>query len=333
MTHVYMNSDPGAPQLSGQPGSLVALLDAVLVDGYGVGTERKSPAGWTREIVGVNKRSYRNSPANGTGFFLEIDDTASVGSARYACARGYASMSEFGQGTLPTPSPAQRPNGVVIAKSSTLDGDSRRWLIIADDRMVYLFVNPWPADNGRHPYFFGDFNSYKPGDASAWCICEPGMGTWTSSEDIALAIFTTENSWNYIDGGRPALYLPSSLATPGASSPAYLVGGYRGSGSYNAWGGPGGSSYAAYPDPVSQGLLYNPVQIFERALVVRGELPGIVAPVHLRPFPDLARQVPGAGLESAESLLPVTFTGELWSGSSAGQQGQVVILEGGGWWR
>lgn len=332
MVTIYQSTDAGAPQLSGQPGSLTALLDAVLVDGYGSGADAKPGAGWTKELTASNKRAYRNNPVSGTGFFLQVDDTATVGTARYALVRGYSAMSAFDVGANPTPTATARANGVVIAKSAALDGASRKWLILADNRVFYLFVNPWASGGQRHPYFFGDFISYKPGDANSWCVGFNGLSAFNEATDFDQYIFTTQQAYDSISVDRSGLFLPTTAASVETSQPGYLVGGYR-SGTWQAWGGPSARFSGAYPNPVTQGLAFNPIQIFEGPGLPRGELPGIIVPLHDRPFPDLARQAAGVGMGSAQSLLPVTFMGEIWANAGSAQEGQVIFLEGGDWWQ
>lgn len=331
MATVYKSTDMGAPQLSGQAGSLVALLDAVLVDGYGTGVDRKDGAGWTKEFSGPNKRAYRNNVAEGTGFYLQVEDPGAAGTAGYAFARGYSAMTALDTGLNPTPAPTTLANGVVIAKSSVLDGGSRRWLIVADSRIAYIFINPWPSSNYYHPYFFGDFISYKPGDNSNWCVCWNGLGSFASNLDVDQRIFTTLNSHDSVDASRAALYLPTTYGSPAQAAAAHLVGGYR-DGNYKAWGG--ANRYAvAYPEPISQGLMFSAVQIYEAALMPRGQLPGIVAPLHNRPFPALVSQTAGQGLGDSQTLLPVNFTGEIWASAGTNQEGQIIFLEGGNWWQ
>lgn len=66
----YMSSDSGAPIMNGTQGSLVNVLDAILVNGYG----SKSPAGWTKPFSGTSKAVYRNSPLTGTGTYYRVYD-------------------------------------------------------------------------------------------------------------------------------------------------------------------------------------------------------------------------------------------------------------------
>lgn len=111
---VYKSTDPGAPLLSGQAGALAMLLDALLVDGYGSGANRKPGMGWSRAFSGSNVRVFRNAPITGTGFYLRVDDTAQ----RSALLRGFATMSDIDVGTDPTPTIALKSNGSRWDKSS-----------------------------------------------------------------------------------------------------------------------------------------------------------------------------------------------------------------------
>lgn len=330
---IYSSSDPGAPQLSGTVGSLVALLDAVLVDGYGTGASAKAGAGWSKAFTAGSKRAYRNDPVAGSGFYLQVDDSGAVGDARQALVRGFASLTGFDTGTTPAPSVAEAANGVPIAKSEALSGTSAPWLIVGDSRFFYLFVAPWVANpaNGCLPYFFGDFISFKPGDLKNWCISRNGLNAFNGGGDVDGYVFSTSNTSASIDTGRAALYLPDSQASPTASVLAHLVGGYRGS-SYMAWGGSGADS-VAYPHPITQGLVYSSAFIYEAVGLPRGELPGLLVPRHNKPFPDRATQVPPVAVANHNVMLPVNFVAEIWSGVSADFQfGQVLIVAGGSWW-
>ncbi|WP_329759737.1 hypothetical protein [Stenotrophomonas geniculata] len=330
---VYKSTDAGAPQLSGQVGSLVALLDAVLVDGYGVGDSAKPGAGWTRELVAQNRRAYRNDPVAGTGFYLDVNDSAQVGTARYAVVRGYSALRSFGDGDSPTPRVSQVAAGCVVGKSRELSGTSSSWVIVADSRSFYLFINSsatTPAGQ-RAPYFFGDFKSYKAVDPQAWCVCFCGLTTYTGSEDFDGLIFSTGNALNNVDASRPALYLPNSADLPFDAVPGFLVGGYR-LNQGRPWN-TAASQVSAYPNPVTQGLLYLPVLIMEGVARPRGELPGVLVPLHVRPFADLSVQPVPPELLAANSLLALNYA-NAFAPRSLGIDdiGQILLLEGGGWW-
>lgn len=168
---IYQSTDASAPTLSGQAGTLVDVLDACLVNGYG----SQTAAGWTKSFTASNKAVYR--APTGTQYYLRVDDTASLVTARYALLRGYETMSDIDTGTNGFPTTGQLPNGMQIQKSSSVDANSRSWCVIAHERSFYLFTAPnttgisnWatasiaatPSDS---QFFFGEILSFKSADA------------------------------------------------------------------------------------------------------------------------------------------------------------------------
>ena len=71
---LYRSSDGSAPgAYSNTVSSLITILDACLVNGYGA----KVAAGWTKAFTGTNKAAYRNSTTPpSTGFYFRVDDTS-----------------------------------------------------------------------------------------------------------------------------------------------------------------------------------------------------------------------------------------------------------------
>lgn len=160
---VYKSTDGSAPVLSGTAGALITLLNAVLVNGYGA----KAAAGWTRAFSGTNKAAYRNH-ASGTNFYLRVDDESpnATSGAREAVARGYETMSAVDTGVGPFPTIAQLAlaAGVVLRKSYTADATARPWIIIADNKTLYMFIKSGDM-SGWNAFAFGDIFSLKTGDA------------------------------------------------------------------------------------------------------------------------------------------------------------------------
>jgi hypothetical protein len=142
---VYRSTDASAPVLTGQVGSLIALLDAVLVNGYGA----LSAAGWTKSFSTTNKAAYRQNAtgANNTAapMYLYVDDTGpGAGAAREARACGFETMSAItptGTGQFPTAALSTIGVGtVVIRKSVSADAVARPWTIVANGQTIYLFM-------------------------------------------------------------------------------------------------------------------------------------------------------------------------------------------------
>lgn len=164
---IYRSTDASAPTLTGQVGSLIALLDACLVTGYG----SKSAAGWTKPFSNSgNQGCWRNSPTNGTGYHLNILDSGpGGGGAREARMTGFATMSALGTGTGQFPTSGQLAIGIgaaVIRKSVSADATARPWVLVADDTVFYLNIDTgdFSSPVAASMVMFGDFVSYKASD-------------------------------------------------------------------------------------------------------------------------------------------------------------------------
>lgn len=159
---VYKSSDASAPVLTGLAGSLITVLDACLVNGYG----SKAAAGWTIPYTGTNKRVYR--APGGAQHYFRVDDTAVNATAlgREAQFRGYEAMTTVDAGTGPFPTTTQvTVSGLAIRKSDTVAATARTWVVVADSKTVYLFIDT-PEFTGYGGYCFGEIFSLKgAGDA------------------------------------------------------------------------------------------------------------------------------------------------------------------------
>lgn len=158
---LYRSTDTSAPTLSGTVGSLVALLDACLVVGYG----SKTAAGWTKPFTATNKAVFR--AGGGNQFYLDVDDAAPAATplAREARLRGYETMSAVATGTGPFPTVAQIAGGCTIRKSTTADATARSWVILADNKTVYIFIASADTANVYLGTMFGDIYSLLTGDS------------------------------------------------------------------------------------------------------------------------------------------------------------------------
>lgn len=177
---VYKSMDAGAPQITNTAGSMIAVLDACLVTGYGV----LAPAGWTKEYSGTNKAAYKQGTGS-NGFYLRVDDTITT-QTRIV---GYETMTDVDTGTNPFPTAAQISGGMYWFKAQ--DAIVRDWLIVATERAFYLYVMPTYATNSTPLFFFGDIQTYKPADAYHTLII---AGTTTTISTNATYIGDTSPS-------------------------------------------------------------------------------------------------------------------------------------------
>lgn len=317
---VYESTDPGAPQLTGQAGSLTALLDAVLVDGYGVGAARKAGAGWTREFSGTNVRAYRGNIGSGSGYYLQIDDSASVGNARHAWARGFEAMSAIGVGENAVPTSTQRARGALLPKSTSADSTSRRWRVVANERFLYLFVDT-STRGFLYPWFAGDIISYKPGDAHGFVVSANNAQSWTGSFDWSTRLFTNSVYTAEPENISCSMYIARNhIGVVGAKSCDHF-GVING----NCFGGTGSGGF---PSGINQGLLYEPARFVNGAFFPRGELPGLLAPMQI--LTGASQFADGAVLEGVEEgggdkLLAIRFSRAFDSDPSPSFTGVVLV--------
>ena len=130
---IYRYDDDNAPVASGLPGSLVGLLRACLVDGYG----DKTPAGWTMPHANAEGTlaAFRNNLESGSGFQLQVDNPNHT-----AKLQGYEDMTDEATGNKPfIASPL-----FVNATANWNSNQPHPWIVFADDRFFLAVV--WKAD-------------------------------------------------------------------------------------------------------------------------------------------------------------------------------------------
>lgn len=165
---VYKNTDPGAPVLNANTGSLITILNSCLVSGYG----NKAAAGWRLAFqggTGVNPIGiavYQITGAGAAQLYVRVNDNKII-SALDATVFGYETMTDLNTGTNPFPSAAAiSTDGGYAKKSSTNDTTTRNWVVYADDRTFY-FLSDAASTKGYWGLGFGEYyslvqnNSYR----------------------------------------------------------------------------------------------------------------------------------------------------------------------------
>lgn len=270
---VYRYDDVGAPTLAGQSaGSLIAVLDACLVNGYG----SKSPAGWTKPFAGANLAAYKQG--GGCGFYLRINDGSGTIKAN---AVGYESMSDIDTGVNAFPTAAQSAPGLYVTLSSAVTSAARQWVLVADEKRFYLWVGHSfttyadiaTAGSLSPIFFFGDIVSYKQGDP--YCCQIIGAASIDADYEyfgMSATLGSTTTYGHYIarqaNGSGGSASNSKYMDYYGANQSATI-----------------GRSTIAYPDPVSGALNLSriPVSNGSTTRAVRGRLPGAWAPLNLYP--------------------------------------------------
>lgn len=276
---VYKSTDTSAPTLSGTAGAVIALLDAILVNGYG----SQTAAGWAKEFSGTNKAAYR--AATGNRFRLRVDDSGTT-SARVV---GYETMSDVDTGTGDFPTALQFSGGMYIYKSSTANSTARPWLCIASSKAFYLFTfansttygSAWSTSDGA--FFFGDLISFFSGtDNYATLLC--GNNAAAASQSTLIGSNGSSNQ----AGNR---YIARSYTQTGTAvncgqrARCYATTMQAGAGVL------GSSTYGygrTYPDPISGSLLMAPIEVTESLHGSgRAKMPGMWGPEHSQPAAHL----------------------------------------------
>lgn len=300
---VYSSSDPGAPALGPNPGAVTAILDAILVHGYGVGATRKDPLGWTIEHTASNKRVYRNNPVSGSGYYIRVNNDQQYA----ALLHGFSSMSSMDEGLDVFPLESSYANGVAWPCCDTGSPTvARKWWAIGNERSLYFYREPQanvsslPGAAGT-PGFMGDFISRMPVDPHRCLISThgswsgyAGSGAYSnymhegivpvSSHSLASNGFVVARSYDGSTTGQLARILQAGEC------------------GMSRFGVGQSSDYLAsvYPDPISGGLAYAPVWLKEVG-GVRGLMPGMYVGLHrniINNFADgeILENVPGMPL-------------------------------------
>ena len=160
----FFSSDASAPVLASAPGSLIQVLDACLVTGYG----SRTALGWSKVFSGTNKAVYR--AATGNRFYLRVDDSDND----VARVIGYEQMSDVDTGIDPFPLNSQVAGGLYLRKTNGVTGG---WAVFGNATSFYFLPetedvswNSSSANSAGGQFFFGQFNSFRQGDAYATMI-------------------------------------------------------------------------------------------------------------------------------------------------------------------
>jgi hypothetical protein len=105
---VYYSTDASAPILSGTPGSMITLLDACLVNGYG----SKVGSGWSKMFSSGSIKAAYKQGIGSNSMYLRVDDTGSgVGfgpyGPRHTRVAGYTAMTDIDNGANQFPNERQ----------------------------------------------------------------------------------------------------------------------------------------------------------------------------------------------------------------------------------
>ena len=285
-TRIYASTDDSAPSLSGSNNALLTVLDACLVNGYG----SKSPAGWTKAFIGSQKAAYRQGA--GSMAYIRVDDSLGL----YAIVTGSIGMTSIDDLGRDFPSKENATlystsYGVQWRKSNTADAAARRWILIADEKTFYLFIDSGLSTApGWTPYGFGEFASFQKNDPYPLFIAGSIVVASTnqaSSLAVIRANSTTVNTYN-------GSYTASDVYFSKTSAPCSFF--YASQFDESALPVPGKTSAIESGNYFRQEH-YSDVLVSSAPYSTHGALRGIVAPSHMI----------DSSLKNMTGLLPLSF--------------------------
>lgn len=304
---VYRHTDASAPVLTGQVGSMSALLKACLVNGYGA----KAAAGWSNPFSGAaGQEVFR--PGSGVRHFFAHDDSGpGAGTFKEARIFGWETLTAWATGAGQFPTTGQSAAGVVDLKSSTADGTARPWVVIADDRTCYAFCD-----------YSHTVAQYASGATiptySGVCFGEI-YALLQSAADLYRSIVigrNIENSIAAINDPLPWLTSTHALFQTGTFMPRTYTGiagsvvagkwgdWARANGGASAWLG-NGTDGVSLPEPITGAVHVAPIHVNDVQRTIRGRMRGLFQLCHVgTPFAD-GDTVVGSGAYAGRTFMIV----------------------------
>lgn len=258
MTTTYITSDTaGAPTLNGAAGSLITLLDYLLV----------TTLGWTKSFSGTNLATYR--APTGNRFYLGVNDTTTLNARVRVFETATAAGVAVESGTSPMPTDALLSGGGYVYKGSDTSTTSP-WRFASDGKMFHLSIKA----AGYYALFsFGDFASYKTSDAFNTLLSSEGsLSSYANGVTAGISATASAQAGSFIM--RPHTQIGGCVGSSKIVDGTY--------GNVSTIGGAGSS----YPSEVEGALLLGRVRINESDTLIRGTIPGLWAPAHAKPLAD-----------------------------------------------
>jgi len=281
-----------APLLNGVKQQTIVNLNTFtfpapgVADGSYTATDaRRAPLGWQEEFVngGNTVAIFRRTAIEATAMRYRVNDSGASG-ATATDARVLMLESATGVDTYTAPSPteAQVSGGLFIHKGPN-NATPKRWVVVGDDRGLWLFTQFDSAGTRLAPMFMGDGVSYSPSDAFFALLMASGTagGGASSSSRAGFSVGVTTNpTVPACVAARPRNGIGTSSITA-LSTPTQ-----------NTAIGPTGVGQNSTDNVV----VHKPAWLIESdgQLTLRGEAPGLWEPLARTTFPDMT-VVPDVG--------------------------------------
>lgn len=300
---VYKSTDSSAPVLDGQAGSLVNVLDACLVNGYG----SKAAAGWSIAFTTTNKRVYRmGSPSGGVPprqMDLDVDDTGPnvTSTTKEARIRGYDQASGIGAGSNAFPAAA---TNICVRKSSATGATTRPWVVIADATTVYIFSQTGDVASVYYSAMFGEFYSYVSGDNYKTIICGRAENDATRGGGVVNA-FSTKTTTTQIPTAVIGNYAARNYAGLNVGGQCAKSPFYPYVPIYAFMGG----EIEPYPNPSDGAIIMAPVGVYTQTpFGLHGEMRGMFYLPHPNTMASNFDTFSGSGALAGRTFIIISLT-------------------------
>jgi hypothetical protein len=247
---LYSSNDAGSPTLTGQTGSLLSVLNACLVNGYGA----KTAAGWSKPFNDVTASGAGTNvvggfrQGSGSRLYLFVNDggTNSTSVGKEASLTGWESLTNYsgsvvgtlpnnltasvggGTGQFPTPSQGLTTGRVVARKSVTADSTARIWFVAADASTFHLWISTGDTAGTYYGVSFGDIFSMK-GSSDSYRVLIMGRNIDNSAAAGASDVDYCDAQWitagsSLITHAQPGHFMPRTFGGGGTSITAGKIG-------------------------------------------------------------------------------------------------------------
>lgn len=277
--------------------------------------------GWLVGYTTTYTRAYRTSrlsPRRSVNCSLYIDDSAATPTA--VRGRGYEWIDKQAPSGAagsygPFPTEAQVAGGLYFRRSFFQDGAASKWIVVADDRTMYVFVSYPGYDYWAGPFAFGEFYSYV-GELHRTMIIAHGQQQVRNTLGVLGANVTaTLPSGHFFEQAYSSRGPQEfGMVADSAKAPTADVGGDR----YSLRGN------VAYPNPADGGAYLVPVMLYA-ASHVRGHLRGAWCPLHAATWAADGDTFSGQGALAGRTFLVVKEIPAETNVGQSGVDGSIVI--------
>lgn len=341
---IYTSEDPGGPgPVNGLSGSLLSVLNAVLVNGYA----GHPAAGWIKPCADSASYGGFKQPSGSQYAFFLNDGYPGNTSYGEAWITGWTLVGPSGSHpgvTVPTqmvgasgsygqfPLPAQLGSvgsygSIGIKKSNTVSNSPRTWIIAADAYTVYMWIDI--AVNGTYySWGFGDIYAFLGTNDKGRCLIfgrysQQTTGV-TTDDSVASCPIQSGYGWgnNAMQVGQYGFFLSSNQFGLGGSQFVFRKGDAGGTAAsigavstnytYNPTNG-----VFSYPNPYDGSMHLSPLWIGDPTTGggLRGRMRGLYQPLHYNSSFSNGQTISGSGDYNGRSFMIVRdgYNGGMWA--------------------